>query len=76
MAWKTERWLEEVFPGPDRIYTAYRHLGGRELAIVACAVLDTALASLLERRLLDIPAELESFLGVNGDGRAPAATFG
>lgn len=76
MAWKTERWLDELFPGPDRIYSAYRHLSGRELVIVACAVLDVALGELLQKRLIDNAPESETFLGVNGDGRAPVATFG
>jgi hypothetical protein len=76
MAWKTERWLEDVFPGKECIYDAYRHLSGRELAIVAAAVLDAALADILARRFRDMPPEIESFLGANGDGRAPAASFG
>lgn len=76
MTWKIEQWLTDVFPGQERIYSAYRHLSGRELVIVATAVLDSALAMLLERRFRDLPAEIETFLGANGDGRAPAATFG
>lgn len=76
MAWKAEHWLEEVFPGKSRIYEEYRHLPPRELAIVAAAVLDLALATLLSCRFIDSPAESDSFLGVNGDGRAPAASFG
>lgn len=76
MAWKTERWLEEVFPGKDQIFSAYRGFSGRELVIVASAVLDTALASLLARRLRNLPSEAEAFLGVAGDGRAPVASFG
>lgn len=76
MAWKIERWLRDVFPGRDRIYAAYRHLSGRELILVTAAVLDAALADLLERRFRDLPAEAESFLGANGDGRAPVASFG
>ena len=76
MAWKVEHWLEEVFPGKSRIYEEYRLLPSRELAIVAAAVLDLALATLLSRRFIDSPAESDAFLGVNGDGRAPAASFG
>ena len=76
MAWKTERWLAEVFPGKDRIYEEYRHLPRRELAIVAAAVLDSALAELLTRRLLDIRSECEEFLGLNEDGRAPCGSLG
>ena len=76
MTWKIERWLEDVFPGESEIYAAYRNLPARELAIVSAAVLDSALATLLERRLRNLPGEVESFLGANGDGRAPAASFG
>jgi hypothetical protein len=76
MAWKIEHWLEEVFPGKSRIYEEYRLLPPRELAVVAAAVLDLALATLLSRRFMDYPAESEAFLGVNGDGRAPAGSFG
>jgi hypothetical protein len=44
--------------------------------VVAAAVLDLALATLLNRRFLDIQSESDGFLGVDGDGRAPAASFG
>jgi len=76
MAWKAERWLEDVFPGKDKIYSEYRSLPRRELAIVAAAVLDTALAQLLSMRLKDDAKESEDFLGVSGDSRAPCASFG
>ena len=76
MAWKIERWLAEVFPGEERIYSEYRTLPPRELAIVSAAVLDVALAELLALRLSGEDREIEAFLGLNGDGRAPVATFG
>lgn len=76
MAWKIERWLDEVFPGEAEIYTAYRSLPPRELAIVSASVLDVALSELLSLRLADHGKESEEFLGLNGDGRAPAGTFG
>lgn len=76
MAWKIERWLAEVFPGESKIYSEYRGLPPRELAIVCAAVLDVALAELLTLRLADREKDLEEFLGLNGDGRAPAGTFG
>ena len=60
----------------DRIYAEYAKLPRRELAIVASAVLDVALAELLSKRLMDYPKEYEQFLGLNEDGRAPAASFG
>jgi hypothetical protein len=76
MAWKKERWLSEVFPGPDNIYSEYRLLPRRELAVVATSVLDIALAELLAMRLQDCPKECEEFLGLNEDGRAPCGSIG
>lgn len=76
MAWKIERWLAEVFPGEPEIYSEYRRLPPRELAIVCAAVLDVALAELLTLRLANCQKEIEEFLGLNGDGRAPAGSFG
>lgn len=76
MAWKIERWFAEVFPGEAEIYAEYRSLPPRELAIVSAAVLDVAIAELLALRLADQAKEVEEFLGVNGDGRAPVGSFG
>jgi hypothetical protein len=76
MVWKIERWLTEVFPGETEIYAEYHRLPPRELAIVSAAVLDVALADLLVLRLHDRAKEVEEFLGLNGDGRAPAGSFG
>lgn len=76
MAWKTEQWMRDVFPGSDRIYEEYRLLPRRELAVVVGAVLDSALAELLSKRLTGQDSEVHSFLGVNGDGRAPCGSFG
>jgi len=76
MAWKSEKWLSDVFPGVSRIYEEYRHLTRRELAIVSAGVLDLGLAQLLSMRLAGDEREREEFLGLNGDGRAPAGSFG
>lgn len=76
MPWKVERWLEEVFPGKDKIYSEYRLLPRRELAITAAAVLDAALVQLLHMRLADRGKESEDFLGLSGDSRAPCGSFG
>ena len=76
MAWKLERWLSDVFPGEENIYSEYRELRPRDLAITVAAVLDCALAELLIQRLGGPNKEIESFLGLNGDGRAPVASFG
>jgi len=76
MAWKIERWLADTFPGEQNIYSEYRSLPSRELAIVSAAVLDVALAELLSLRLNGQSNEIEEFLGLNADGRAPAGSFG
>lgn len=76
MAWKTEQWIRDVFPGTNRIYEEYWLLPRRELAVVTGAVLDSALAELLSKRLTGQDFEIHSFLGVNGDGRAPCGSFG
>lgn len=76
MVWKMERWLSEVFPVAEKIYSEYRALPQRELAIVCAAVLDVALAELLWLRLRECGKESEEFLGLNGDGRAPSGSFG
>jgi hypothetical protein len=76
MAWRTEKWSAEVFPGLDKIYSEYAHLPRRELAVIAAAVLDAALSEVLSKRFVDHAAEIEDFLGLDGDGRAPCAAFG
>ena len=76
MAHKTERWLPNRLPVVGAIYSEYGGLPLRELSIVTAAVLDTALAELLRLRLIDNPHECEDFLGLDGDGRAPTASFG
>ncbi len=76
MAWKNEKWLRDIFPGPDRIYEEYRLLPDRELSIVAAAVLDAAIAELLFLRLRGPEIERHAFLGLDGDGRAPCGSFG
>ena len=76
MAWKIERWFSEVFPGETEIFSEYSRLPPRELAIVSAAVLDAALAEILVLRLANLEKEATEFLGLNGDGRAPAGSFG
>jgi hypothetical protein len=76
MTRKTERWSPDDLPLVGAIYVEYGNLPLRELSIVTSAVLDAALAELLTLRFLDVAKEAEPFLGLTGDGRAPAATFG
>lgn len=76
MGWKVEQWMKDVFPGEDKIYSEYRSLPRRELAVVAAAVLDSALIELLSKRLAGPESEIHGLLGINGDGRAPCGSFG
>lgn len=76
MAWKIEKWLEEVFPGESNLFSEYRNLSEREFVIVAAGVLDLALAELISKRLIDNPKEYESFLGLDESGNAPAGSMG
>jgi len=76
MPWKIEKWMLQVFPGADNIYSEYRGLSRREIAVVAAGVLDLAIAELVSKRLLDLPNEYEEFLGLSEDGRAACGTFG
>ena len=73
---RIEQWMKDVFPGEQRIYAEYRLLPARELAIVAAAVLDVALAEIISLRLRQNRKEIELFLGIDGDGRTPAGSFG
>jgi hypothetical protein len=75
MILKAERWLRDVFPGRESVVQEYAHLGGRELVIVAIAVFDSALSTLLTRRLTDLPKETESFLGLDDNDYAPCGLF-
>lgn len=68
--------MNGLFPGKDKIFSYYSDLTARELVIVAGAVFDIALVEMLELRLVDDEHEQESFLGINGDGRAPVGSFG
>jgi len=69
--------MKEVFPGKENIYSNYRDLNAREFSVVSCAVIDAAIAELIDLRLKSAKAaEIESYLGVNGDGRAPCASLG
>ena len=76
MTWKSERWLSDIFPGEDKVYAEYRLLPRRELAIVAAAVVDAALAEIIHARLRDDAKECEDFLGVSGNSRSPCASLG
>ena len=76
MARKIEKWKDGVFPGKENIFSKYSDLTARELVIVAGATFDIALVEMIELRLIEDTKEQESFIGINGDGRAPVGAFG
>jgi hypothetical protein len=76
MAWKIEQWMRQLYPGKKRLFSEYGKLKPREIVLVTASVIDAALAELLSRRLNYHSKEIESFLGLNADGRAPAGSFG
>jgi hypothetical protein len=73
--WKIERW-GDVETTLEDLGRKYDSLSFREMVIVGVAAIDVALAELLAMRLLDDPPEAYDFLGADGDGRAPAGSFG
>src|SRR5581483_8478271 len=73
---KIEDWITQVYEGSQKIGEKYGSLKGRELGIVAAAVLDNGLAHLIEKKLRNDGGEVGSALGLDGDGRAPLGSFG
>ncbi len=76
MARKAERWFDVVDSDVTKFLSRYLALSSRELPIMVGATLELALLELIERRLQGHSTEIEAFLGTNGDGRAPAGSFG
>lgn len=76
MARKVERWFDVLGSDVQQFLARYFMLSSRELPIVVGATLELAILELIERRLRGHSTEIESFLGTNGDGRAPAGSFG
>jgi hypothetical protein len=75
MAKKIEKWTDEILKTHGITLPKGKH-SHRETAIVCASILDLALAELLETRLMQFPKEIEDFLGLDEDGRAPAGSFG
>lgn len=73
---RIERWLTDVFPQTDQLFESISGLSVREAVVVSSAMLDTALAEVIGLRLVGPQDEIDSFLGVKEDGRAPAGSFG
>ena len=76
MTWKVEKWSKDIFPSNSRVYKQHQELSPLELVILSSSIIDLALAELITLRLRDDPSEVEAFMGLNEDGRAPCASFG
>jgi hypothetical protein len=65
---RIEKWSETLFPGYDIIsIEKYNAFHGRELVIVASAILELALVDLLSMRLVKNDEIIDKFLGISGD---------
>jgi hypothetical protein len=76
MAQRIETWFGNLYDPSAELPPEYKQLAPRELVIVACGLLDAALAEVLSLRFRDDRNETDAFLGIEGDSRAPAGTFG
>ena len=76
MTRKIESWDADTIPFPDEYAAICSKLSPREIVIITCSILDTQLADLVSTALTQDTREIESFIGLNGDGRAPIGTFG
>lgn len=76
MTRKIEQWSDESFPDPPKLLKLFRKLPDREVVITLCSIIDTLLADLISLRLINDKKELEEFIGLDGDGRAPLGSFG
>lgn len=75
MTRKIETWDADEIPTPEEYAAICGSLSPREIVIITCSILDTQLADLVSTALAQDTKELESFIGLNGDGRAPIGTF-
>ncbi len=66
----------DVVPRYAEMAREFGELKPRELVVVASAILDAALAEVIAGRLQGPEHEIVEFLGADGDGRAPAGSFG
>ena len=76
MAQRIETWFGNLYDPSAKIPAEHKQLAPRELVIIACGLLDAALAEVISLRFRDDRNESDGFLGVEGDSRAPAGTFG
>lgn len=76
MTRKTETWINENFPDPEKWLKLLKKSSDRDVAVMLCSIIDSLLADLISLRLEGDKKEIETFLGLDGDGRAPLGSFG
>lgn len=76
MARKIEDFTDRSMPNPRVFGAVLVGKRDREVAILAGAFLDSLLADLISLRLRDDRKEVEDFVGLDADGRAPVGSFG
>jgi hypothetical protein len=76
MARKIENWNTGVFRDLNQYIHGNRNSSARELVIIVAATIDNGLAHLIEMKLVEDKKEIESFLGLSDDGRAPVGSLG
>lgn len=73
---KHESWAGSKFPEPHKLSQLLLSFSPREQVIMVSSFLDSLLGDLIAKQLLQNEKEISSFLGFDGDGRAPVASFG
>ena len=73
---KRESWAGSKFPEPRKLSQLLLGFSPREQVILVSSFLDSLLGDLIAKRLRQNKKEISDFLGFDGDGRAPAASFG
>lgn len=73
---KRESWKNAKLPEPRELVALLCKMSAREQAILLSSFLDSLLGDLIFKKLDADEKEAANFLGYDGDGRAPGASFG
>ena len=73
---KIECWTDHIIGEPQDLAKSLVGYSEREIVIITCSIIDSLLADLITSKLRNDEKEVESFLGLNSDGRAPLGSFG
>jgi hypothetical protein len=73
---KIESWTHLVIDEAQDLALSLIGYSEREVVIITCSMIDSLLADLLTTGLRNHEKEIEMFLGLDGDGRAPLGSFG